>query len=137
MSLYVAKLKYNILFKTKNLFTKHKVQKTYIYQMLTVFDGLNFKDVSNFREYVNGNAGILNRCSLLQAQTWPVFQILQSEIANPVQSEFWLSPIILYAFYSRTSISRTSLGPWKFVLDMGNSIIVILWRQVRRQMRII
>ena len=26
-----------------------------------------------------------------------------------------------YLRYNRTSIARTSLGPWKFVLDMGSS----------------
>ena len=28
---------------------------------------------------------------------------------------------VQYAKYSRTSMARTSLGPWKFVRDMGSS----------------
>ena len=28
---------------------------------------------------------------------------------------------IIYAYYSRTLMARTSLGPWKFVRDIGSS----------------
>ena len=41
----------------------------------------------------------------------------------------------LYINYSRTSMARTSLGPWKFVRDMGSSSHCgLIWRKVRKQM---
>ena len=81
-------------------------------------------------ESVWSNSWPKSKCRTL----WPIFHspvilcyILKT--INVLLSYFGImwpifhSPVILFyiSHYSRTSMDRTSLGPWKFVRDMGSS----------------